>query len=274
MTSRGRSAPTGRHRGTAITRRADRGCRLAARGPWQSGPARQAPARPPPLLGAGTGRLGIALLATSAWLISRAAQHPSVVALGVAIIGVRFFAISAALFRYGERLVGHDAALRALADLRVRVYERLERLAPDRPAGLPAEETCWPASSRTWTPSRTSCSGSSLRAVWPWSSASRPSGLIWYLLPAAGLVLAAGSAPRPRPWCRGTPAAWPGGGRPRQAPAEGELSTHVVDLLEGAPELVAFGATDAELARVAAADAELTRIATATRPHRRQSGPG
>ena len=38
----------------------------------------------------------------------------------------------------------------------------------------------------------------------------------------------------------------------------------MVELLEGAQELVAFGATDAQLARVAAADAELTRIATAT----------
>ena len=49
----------------------------------------------------------------------------------------------------------------------------------------------------------------------------------------------------------------------RQAGSRGELSTHMVDLLEGAPELVAFGAADAQLARVAAADAELTRIASA-----------
>ena len=41
----------------------------------------------------------------------------------------------AGFFRYGERLVGHDAAFRLLADLRVQVYERLERLAP---AGLPS----------------------------------------------------------------------------------------------------------------------------------------
>ena len=78
---------------------------------------------------------GVALLATSAWLISRAAQHPSVVALGVAIVGVQFFSLSRALFRYKERLVGHDAALRVLADLRARVYGRLEVLAP---TGLPA----------------------------------------------------------------------------------------------------------------------------------------
>ena len=70
------------------------------------------------LLGAGAAGSAIALLATSAWLISRAAQHPSVVALGVAIVGVQFFSLSRALFRYKERLVGHDATLRVMADIR------------------------------------------------------------------------------------------------------------------------------------------------------------
>ncbi len=37
------------------------------------------------------------------------------------------------MFRYLERLASHDAAFRVLADVRVRVYQRLERLAP---AGL------------------------------------------------------------------------------------------------------------------------------------------
>ena len=86
-------------------------------------------------IGAGTAACAIALLATSAWLISRAAQRPSVVVLGVAIVGVRFFAVSRAFCRYTERLVGHSTALRVLADVRVGIYERLERLAP---AGLPA----------------------------------------------------------------------------------------------------------------------------------------
>jgi thiol reductant ABC exporter CydC subunit len=50
----------------------------------------------------------------------------------------------------------------------------------------------------------------------------------------------------------------------RQAAARGDLSARVVDLVEGAPELLAFGATGTELSRLTAADAELTRIATAT----------
>ena len=87
------------------------------------------------LLGAAAIGAGIGLLATSGWLISRAAEHPSVTALGVAVVGVRFFALSRGLFRYGERLVGHDAAFRSLADERVEVYQHLERLTP---GGLPA----------------------------------------------------------------------------------------------------------------------------------------
>jgi ABC-type transport system involved in cytochrome bd biosynthesis fused ATPase/permease subunit len=87
------------------------------------------------LLGAGAVGAAIGLMGTSAWLISRAAQHPSESALAVAIVGVQFFGLSRGFFRYGERLVGHDAAFRALADLRVRVYSSLERLAP---SGLPA----------------------------------------------------------------------------------------------------------------------------------------
>ncbi len=68
------------------------------------------------LLGAGAVAASIGLLGTAAWLISRAAQHPSEAALGVAIVGVQFFGLSRGFFRYGERLSGHDAAFRLLAD--------------------------------------------------------------------------------------------------------------------------------------------------------------
>jgi len=56
-----------------------------------------------------------------------------------------------------------------------------------------------------------------------------------------------------------------------EAAARGELSANMVDLLEGAPELVAYGAVDAHLARVSASDGELTRIA---RSASRNAGTG
>jgi thiol reductant ABC exporter CydC subunit len=69
----------------------------------------------------------VALMATSGWLLSRAAEHPPVLYLEVAAVGVRFFGISRGAFRYVERLVGHDLALKLQSALRLRVYARLSR---------------------------------------------------------------------------------------------------------------------------------------------------
>src|SRR4029077_7055599 len=73
------------------------------------------------LLGAGSAAAAIGLIATSAWLISRASQRPPESAIALGVVAVQFFALSRALLRYAERLVGHDAAFRVLADLRVGV---------------------------------------------------------------------------------------------------------------------------------------------------------
>ncbi|MDR1214537.1 MAG: thiol reductant ABC exporter subunit CydC [Propionibacteriaceae bacterium] len=69
----------------------------------------------------------VALMAVSAWLISRAAEHPNFMLLTVAAVGVRTFALSRAVFRYVERLVGHDLALRMQSALRLRTYISLAR---------------------------------------------------------------------------------------------------------------------------------------------------
>ena len=73
----------------------------------------------------------VALLAVSAWLIVRASEQPPVLYLSAAVVGVRFFAISRASFRYLERLTGHDAALRQLSSTRADLVRRLVPLAPD-----------------------------------------------------------------------------------------------------------------------------------------------
>jgi ATP-binding cassette subfamily C protein CydCD len=82
------------------------------------------------LAGAAALASGVALTATSAWLISSAALHPPVLTLMVAIVAVRTFGLAKGVLRYAERLLSHDVALRALADLQVRVWTALVRLGP------------------------------------------------------------------------------------------------------------------------------------------------
>ncbi len=78
---------------------------------------------------------GVGLTAAAAWLIARAAAHPPVLELMVAVVAVRAFGISKGVFRYTERLLAHDVAFVALARLRLQLYDRLVRLAPAGLAG-------------------------------------------------------------------------------------------------------------------------------------------
>lgn len=87
------------------------------------------------LVGLLQGFSAVALLATSAWLISRAAEQPPVMYLMIAVVGVRGFALGRAAFRYGERILLHDSSFRMLAMVRPRVFEKL---IPFSPAGLSA----------------------------------------------------------------------------------------------------------------------------------------
>ena len=84
-------------------------------------------------LGTATVLFGVGLMTTSGYLISRAAQHPPVLELTVAIVGVRFFGLARPIARYLERLASHDLALRSLVRVRAVVFARIEPLAP---AGL------------------------------------------------------------------------------------------------------------------------------------------
>ncbi|MGA7435225.1 MAG: thiol reductant ABC exporter subunit CydC [Solirubrobacterales bacterium] len=77
----------------------------------------------------------VGLLTASGYLISRAAERPEILSLTVAIVAVRFFGISRALLRYGERLSSHDLAFRTLTDLRRRFFDRLVPLVPGGLAG-------------------------------------------------------------------------------------------------------------------------------------------
>lgn len=88
--------------------------------------------------GAATTLSSVGLMAASAYILSAAALHPSVAALQIAIVGVRFFGVSRGLLRYTERYLSHDATFRLLAELRASFYQALEPIAP---AGLALERS-------------------------------------------------------------------------------------------------------------------------------------
>ena len=106
------------------------------------------------VLGALTILFGVGLMSIAGYLISRAAEQPAVLSLTVAIVAVRFFGLARPIVRYLDRLASHDLAFRVLGRVRVRVYERLEPLAPARAARGTGTVT----SSRAWSPTSTHCS--------------------------------------------------------------------------------------------------------------------
>ncbi|MEW2396561.1 thiol reductant ABC exporter subunit CydD [Streptomyces sp. NPDC046862] len=202
----------------------------------------------------------VGLMATSGWLISRAAQQPPVLYLMVAVTATRAFGIGRAVFRYTERLVSHDAVLRMLADTRVAVYRRLERLAP---AGLRRTR-------RGDLLSRLVADVDALQDYWvrwllPAGAAVVVSaasvGFTAWLLPEAGAVLALGllAAGAGVPLITGAVARR---AERRLAPARGELATRVADLLTGTAELTVAGALPTRTADARRADTALTRIAS------------
>jgi thiol reductant ABC exporter CydC subunit len=214
------------------------------------------------LLGAGAVAAAIGLIATSAWLISRSAQHPQESAVAIAIVGVQFFALARGLCRYGERLVGHDAAFRVLSEIRVSLYTRLERLAP---LGLPAFRGGDLLARLVHDVD--ALQDLLLRVVPPFAIAlgvgAATVTLVWSMLPAAGLILlvALVIVATLVPWLTGRLAVRSEG---RQAMARAELTSNVVDLIEGAPELIVNGSAPEQLRRTLAADSLLTRIAGAS----------
>ncbi|MFF4696728.1 thiol reductant ABC exporter subunit CydD [Streptomyces chattanoogensis] len=202
----------------------------------------------------------VGLMATSGWLISRAAQQPPVLYLMVAVTATRAFGIGRAVFRYAERLVAHDAVFRMLADVRVAVFRRLERLAP---AGL-EERSRGDLLSRL-VADVDAVQDHFLRWLLPVGAAvlvgAGAVGFTGWLLPEAGAILAAGLllAGAGVPLLSGALARR---AERQLAPARGVLSTRVVDLLTGTAELTAAGALTARTDAARRADRELTGIAS------------
>ncbi|KOU94971.1 ABC transporter [Streptomyces sp. XY593] len=211
------------------------------------------------LLGSLAVGCSVGLMAVSGWLISRASEQPPVLYLMVAVTATRAFGLGRAVFRYAERLVSHDAVLRMLADLRVSVYRRLERIAP---AGLREHR-------RGDLLARLVADADALQDYWlRWLLPVGTAVLVGtgsvafttWLLPEAGAVLAVGllAAGAGVPLVSGACARR---AERRLAPARGELATRVADLLTGTAELTVAGALEDRKGRARQSDGALTRIA-------------
>lgn len=210
-------------------------------------------------LGAIAAASAVALLGASGYLISRAAELPPVLTLITAAVMVRMFALSRGVFRYVERLVGHDAAFRGLTQLRVRGYERLERIAPvglqrfgrgDLLNRLVADVDA--------------AMDIPLRVVLPWAQAilvvvATTLFLLWLLPPVAGaiallaLIALVGSPAIVNALVRRA--------ERTLAPKRAAMQDVVVNTLTAHAELLAFGATNAAMRTVQQRDDALTSIA-------------
>lgn len=205
------------------------------------------------LLAAGASGAAVALMGVSAWLLSRAAQHPPILYLMVAITSVRTFGISRGVLRYAERLVGHDLALRMQSALRLRVYDVLSRTTLlGRHRGdllvrvVDDVRAVMDAVVRVLVP----VTAAGLVAV----ATTLVIGVL--SVPAAVLLgLSAVLAGIVVPWVARLAS---GRADASLAPLRGELADAVTALHRTAPDLVAYGVQDAALARVDGLNARLT----------------
>ncbi|SCG75305.1 ATP-binding cassette, subfamily C, CydC [Micromonospora echinaurantiaca] len=207
------------------------------------------------LLAAVTEFAGLALMATATWLLMSAAGRPPLDRLTVAIVAVRALAVSRGVFRYTERLAGHDAVLRLVTDVRARVFAALAaRRAPEQRTG--------DALSRLVSDVE-AVQDLLLRVLVPASAAALVSvvavGAAALIDPAAagalavGLLVAGVALPALATALTRRAAA-------EVAPLRGALAADAVDLTHGAADLAAFGATGSALAAAGRRTARLARL--------------
>ncbi|MFI6732234.1 thiol reductant ABC exporter subunit CydC [Nonomuraea sp. NPDC050451] len=207
------------------------------------------------LAGAAADLAGLGLIAAAAWLITRAAQQPGLAALSVAIVATRAFATSKGVFRYAERLTGHDVALRAQAGTREELYRAL--IPPQQPRHGGADllsrmvddtEAVQDLLVRCLLPA-TAAALAGLAAVvigltlLPVTALVLVAGLV-----LAGVALPAGTAAAARRWSA------------RIAPARAALAGRVADLVHGSADLAAYGADEEALTKALAADESLAAL--------------
>lgn len=200
----------------------------------------------------------VSLLAVSGWLIVSASIVDSLVPLSIAVVGVRFFAVSRAVTRYLERLSGHDAALRQLAATRA---DMVRRLIPLSPAGLGATDRGQVLAALV--DDVENLQNLPLRVVQPLAVAGVVAvgavGFIAFVSPPAALALAvcllvAAVASIGLGWVFGSRA------EALVSARRADLSAALVDYLGSLDVLLAYGAEAQARSRIEEADAALRRV--------------
>lgn len=199
---------------------------------------------------------GLGLLATATWLLVSAAGQPPLAALTVAIVSVRALAIGRGTLRYAERLTGHDAVLRILADVRERLYTALVARRPDAAGPRSADLLSRMVSDVDAVQDLV------LRVLVPVGAAGAVAvaavGVTSVLAPAATGVVAAGllvaGVVLPVWAVRGADRA-----ARAVAPLRARLAVEAVDLSHGVADLAAYGAIGAATGRLRQAAEGLAR---------------
>jgi ATP-binding cassette subfamily C protein CydC len=200
------------------------------------------------LLGLAASAATIGLLAGSGYIIGRASSRPALGSLVGILAGVEVLAFLRGPLRYAERLVGHDATLRALGRWRVWLYDCLTPRVPAALAGWRSGDLLTRAIDDVDT-----LQDLYLRTLLPLAIALGTAGLglvvVGLILPVSALALGlplaiAGTVPPLLAWRRS--------GGDEAAELAGALSAHLVDAVHGAADLLAFGAGGAMLERLEA----------------------
>ena len=210
-------------------------------------------------LGSLTVLLGVGLMSLAGYVISRAAEHPPILELTVAMVAVRACGIGRPIARYFDRLESHDLAFRVLARVRGTFFRGLEPQVPARVEGYRRGDLL-----ARMVDDVDAMQNLFLRGITPPLVAIVAGGIsvvaAALFVPAAGAILAVGLVVGGI----GVPAlAAVAGGRAERGRAalRAELSAEIVDLLRGGPELVVLGADRAAIEAIRRLDAELARRA-------------
>lgn len=212
---------------------------------------------------AGVSVSAVALLGLSGWFLTAAALAGAAGPIAVAAFNyllpsaaIRAFAISRTLLRYGERYLGHSAALRAMARLRPAVFRRI-------------------VASRAVTLVRGDASARLIQ-----DAATLENALVLQSAPAAGiagmataLALATFAGPGPASILAAFMAlslaagfrlrhSGAGGGNPSEAAAMSTLKARAHDIMAVLPDVTAYGLRDRLLAELRGLEADLHRART------------